>query len=66
MVLRRSPKVHSMVIQQMKSCDGIKIEIDDVRLPTDQLKEELCQLNLHSRTTGGVSLNRHLSSPVDT
>ena len=66
MVLKRLPKVYSTLIQQMKSYDGIKIETVGVQLPTDQLKEELFRLNLHSRTTGGVSLNRHLSSPIDT
>ena len=53
--------------QQMKSYDSIKIETVGVQLPTNQLKEEVCQLTLHSQIRlGGVSLNQHHSSPFDT
>ena len=55
-----------MLSQQMKSCDSIQIETVGVQSPTDQLKGELCRLNLHSRHTGVVSLNRHNSCPIDT
>ena len=52
----------------MESCDSIKIETVSIQLLTNQLKDKVCQLNLHSchKILGGVSLNRHNSSLIDT
>ena len=64
-LFRQTPII--MLSQQMKSCDSIKIETVGVRSPTDQLIEEFCRLNHHTRLRlGMVSLNRHNSSPIDT
>ena len=41
--------------------------MDRVQLPTDQLEDKICRFNLHScQQSGGLSLNRHNSSPINT